>query len=570
MKKSIARLVLCFLTLTGVSAQKVHQHQLDAQVGYGFVESSKIECITPTQREIIQHQLTHNVDSLTTLGILPRKSVNSRQGTLVTTLNWPLRKASGFTDLDYHGISNYIDRNPTFNNNLQDYNCGTRTYDLSNYNHAGTDIFTWPYGFLKMNNNQVEIIAAAAGTIVYKADGNFDKNCSFGSGNWNAVYVQHADGSTAWYGHMKNGSQTSKAVGQSVTTGEYLGVVGSSGNSTGPHLHFELYDASNTLVDPWNGACNSTPTWWANQRPYNDSKINKLSTHAITAVFPTCPATETPNEQTTFGCGNLIYFYAFYHDEVRNQTSQYRILKPDGSTYSQWTRTFTQADWYAASYWYYTLTLPSNAVSGTWKYQITYQGTTYETSFTVNCTIPVELSDFRAKLTNDNRSQLIWETKTEINADYFEVQKSLDGANWQSIERVKATGGNSGTPQYYTVFDAKIADGANYYRLEQVDLDGKKTLSKVVNVVFDKEPTHINVSPNPIGNGYLTIDIQSRERENNWTIDVFSVEGKLLERSAALCLNGCKTLIHFEHLPSGVYFIKMTNGKNSFLRKVVK
>jgi murein DD-endopeptidase MepM/ murein hydrolase activator NlpD len=568
MKKNLTCLIL--FAFFSLSAQKVHQHQLDANTIYGYVESTKLECVTAAQRIRIEDQLTRNVDSLIALGILPRKSANRPEGTLITTLNWPLRKASGFNDPDYHFLTNYIDRNPTFNNNLQDYNCGTRTYDLSNYNHQGTDIATWPYAFLKMNNNQVEIIASAAGTIVYKSDGNFDKNCLIGSGDWNAVFVQHPDGSVAWYGHMKTGTLTTKTVGQTVSTGEYLGVVGSSGSSTGPHLHLELHDVNNNVIDPWSGTCNTAPSWWANQRPYNDSKINKLSTHSADVVIPDCPGTETTNEKTNFTCGNLVYLLAFYHDELRNQTSQYRILQPNGTLYTQWSRTLTTADYYAASYWRYTFTIPSNAQSGTWKYQIIYQGTTYETPFTVTCVIPVELVDFRAKLTDNNQSRLIWETKTEINAAYFDVQKSLDGANWQTIEQVKATGGNSGTPQYYTIFDAKIADGANYYRLEQVDSDGKKTLSKVVSVVFDKEPTRISLSPNPVGNGYLTIDIQSRERESNWNYDVFSIEGKLLEKSTSVCLGDCKTLIHFEHLPNGVYFIKMTNGKNSFLRKVIK
>ena len=92
-----------------------------------------------------------------------------------------------------------------------------------------------------MDNNQVEVIAAAAGTIVDKADGNFDKNC--GSNNLMANYlvIQHTDGSRVLYFHMKKNSLTTKAIGQPVALGEYLGVVGSSGNSSGPHLHFEYH-----------------------------------------------------------------------------------------------------------------------------------------------------------------------------------------------------------------------------------------------------------------------------------------------------------------------------------------
>jgi murein DD-endopeptidase MepM/ murein hydrolase activator NlpD len=110
-----------------------------------------------------------------------------------------------------------------------------------------------------MDSNDVEIVSAAAGTILYKSDGNFDRSCTFNNNNWNAVYVQHSDGSVAWYGHMKAGTLTTKNVGASVAQGEYLGVVGSSGNSTGPHLHFEVYDSGNNLIDPYAGTCNTTP-----------------------------------------------------------------------------------------------------------------------------------------------------------------------------------------------------------------------------------------------------------------------------------------------------------------------
>jgi hypothetical protein len=570
MKKTIILLLAFELWVNALAAQKIQHHQIDEHSGYGFMESTKIECLSPIEREFIKFQLARNIDSLTLLGILPPKSLDKPEGALITTLNWPLRKSATLGDNEYHGISNFVDRNPAFNNNLQDFNCGNHTYDLSNYNHGGTDIFTWPYPFLKMDNNQVIVIAAAAGTIINKSDGNFDKNCSFGGGAWNAVYVRHADGSIAWYGHMKNGSLTSKAVGQTVIAGEDLGVVGSSGNSTGPHLHLELYDVNNNLVDPWNGACNPNPSWWANQRPYTDSKIIKLSTHGRTASLPTCPATETPFGQTTFGCGSTIYLYSFYRDELRNQTSEYRLIKPDGTIYTQWSRTLTTVDWYAGSYWYFSQVLPTNAPSGTWKYQITYAGTIYETTFSVTCVLPVELTDFSAKLIADDRVQLYWVTKTEVNADYFNIQKSIDGVNWQTIEQVKASGGNSTTPQYYAHFDDKIKDGANYYRLEQVDMDAKTTLSKVVSVVVDKEPTRIKLSPNPAGEGALTVDIQSREKDINWTFDVMSVEGKVLGHSSAICYGDCKTLIHFENLPHGVYFIKMSNGKNSFLRKIIK
>lgn len=61
-----------------------------------------------------------------------------------------------------------------------------------------------------MEAGAVKIVAAASGMIVGKYDGNFDKNCAFNPGSWNAIYLRHDDGSLTWYGHMKNGSVTDK------------------------------------------------------------------------------------------------------------------------------------------------------------------------------------------------------------------------------------------------------------------------------------------------------------------------------------------------------------------------
>lgn len=97
-------------------------------------------------------------------------------------------------------------------------------------------------------------VAAAPGVITYKDDGHPDRSCAFSSDSPNMVVVTHADGSYAWYLHFKNGSLTPKGVGEPVAQGEYLGTVGSSGSSTGPHLHFEVYDSSGVA------------SWWTRTR----------------------------------------------------------------------------------------------------------------------------------------------------------------------------------------------------------------------------------------------------------------------------------------------------------------
>jgi hypothetical protein len=347
--------------------------------------------ITPQQRAGIIQLLQANETLLRSRGqlILPDNPT-------VTAFEWPLKQALGYNDNGYYGISNYVDENLAYPNLLRDYNCGTRTYDqASGYNHAGTDIFTWPYQWSKMNRNIVQVIACAPGTIIGKSDGNFDQNCAFCSGacNWNAVYVMHADGSVAWYGHLKSGSLTSKAIGQTVATGEYLGVVGSSGNSTGPHLHLEVYTNSSytQLVDPWNGSCNSMNpgvSWWANQEPYYVPTLIKTMTHgAAPQAGGSCPNQEVSNEKINFMPGETIYLSSYYRDQQNGQSSSHAVYRPDGSLYTSWTQNFTT--WYSASWWYYTLTLPNPAPAGNWKYEITYNGTQKASTFFTMTSGPV-------------------------------------------------------------------------------------------------------------------------------------------------------------------------------------
>ena len=209
-----------------------------------------------------------------------------------------------------------MDEDPAFPDKLKDWNCGARTYDqASGYNHQGVDIGLWPDGWNVMDARWIEIVAAAPGTIVFKSDGNADRSCKFNDNTWNAVYVQHDDGSTTWYGHMKRGSLTSKAIGERVAVGEFLGNVGSASNSPGPHLHFDVYDPSRRLVDPYAGPCNTknADSWWASQPAYLRPQVNRVVTATAPPVFATCGADGTSqdpgtlNIQTAFAPGSRVY-----------------------------------------------------------------------------------------------------------------------------------------------------------------------------------------------------------------------------------------------------------------------
>ena len=351
--------------------------------GGGIEYVQDFPCLTDEQREQIQAQLQENIRILQEQGILPRQY--SPQSVL---FEFPLAPAPELTDYGFHGISNFVDHDPAYPNHIQDYFCGVRSYDLpSGYNHQGTDFFTTPFPWYKMDYDLVYVVAAAPGVIIHKQDGYYDRNCGFTGAPWNAVYVQHADGSVAWYGHMKNGSLTPKGVGDGVALGEYLGVVGSSGNSTGPHLHFEVYDQFNNLIDPYQGSCNSmnSDSWWIDQKPYYDSAINALMTHSAAPVLPSCPQQEILNKQDHFMPGETVYTAAYYRDQLNTQVSTYYLIAPDSSVFSTWTHS-SDAPHYAWSYWYWYWFFPIGIDEGVWTFKVEYENKTYVHHFTVGAT----------------------------------------------------------------------------------------------------------------------------------------------------------------------------------------
>lgn len=297
---------------------------------------------------------------------------------------WPVRWAAGFSDAGFYGVANFVDHDPANPDQLRDYETLTRTYDLEGYNHTGTDIFLWPFAWQKMAAGAVEVVAAAAGTIYEKFDGHADQNCDFSNPDWNAVYVLHSDNSLSMYGHLKKNSLTPKNIGDPVAAGDYLGLVGSSGYSTGPHLHFEVRDADNQLIDPYIGPGNPTisQTLWLAQKPYYESAINHLGVGAAAPEKPaTCPPAEAIHEDTNFLPGTPLYFSAYYHDQRAGQVSTYTLYLPNNTVYIDWTHSPTGTQHFNASYWFWKFTFPTDLPLGAWRFVVEYEGQTYEQTF---------------------------------------------------------------------------------------------------------------------------------------------------------------------------------------------
>ncbi len=426
--KTTIRLLILFLGLSlSGHAQDMNRSEPDGGEYIFEKYDAQHPEITPQQYEMIEKRCNENVK------LLGLDKITKSNETVL--FDMPVKAASGLSDCGYQYTGANVDQDNT-TGSIKDYNCGTNTYD----GHKGTDFVIWPFGFYKMDNSQVEIIAAAPGTIIDKHDGEFDRNCNTNTLTANYVIIQHADGSRSLYWHMKSGTVTTKATGQPVAKGEYLGIVGSSGSSSGPHLHFEVWSGStlSTCVDPFSGTCNTlnSNSYWVTQPSYTEARVLKASVHTTDIVMAPCPNTGTLEESTLFpvsfqGVGlptGYAKFYVFLIDASVGSNLALKILNPDGSVFDNNNWTYTPTLYYKASYLGWSKKLPT--VPGVYAFQTTYNAVVCNQSFTVSNSIGIAEEDYLSHFqvfpnpANDN----IYISADNIeNGNYKFVLKNLTG-----------------------------------------------------------------------------------------------------------------------------------------------
>ncbi len=330
---------------------------------------------------------------------------------------WPLAPAKHYHQFTTYYISNYVDLNPTSTGlhanepgeSLEDYNCGNRTYDvLSNgYDHTGIDIAIGPFGWTMMEHEDVDVVAAEGGYISDKLDGEFDHTCAMGTpntyhGNW--IGITHSDGSNTYYMHMKSGSLTDKVEGDYVSAGEYLGKVGSSGNSTGPHLHFQVEDNFGDVLDPFqNGSCatGAHPSLWKNEEPYYNPQIVAGYTLSAPWTDAVCDTNVSPAEAQSgvvpycnhFNAGDMIWFSAAVRDIFYLQVINIKFYNPSGTLIYNFNYTEQSLQRELRTIAPNFIIAPN--VAGNYKMQITFNGVTRSHHFTVGCPGSITLANTR-------------------------------------------------------------------------------------------------------------------------------------------------------------------------------
>ncbi|MES2773176.1 MAG: T9SS type A sorting domain-containing protein [Bacteroidota bacterium] len=188
--------------------------------------------------------------------------------------------------------------------------------------------------------------------------------------------------------------------------------------------------------------------------------------------------------------------------------------------------------------------------------------------------LPIGLLNFIGTK-NGGVNNLSWTTSSENNNKGFELERSIDGNNFSLVSFVasKATNGNSTNPVSYAFSDAKPFTAGTYYRLKQIDVDGKKTFSKVI-LVKGNNPVKVQfeyVYPNPASKVInMVISTPSAEAIN---IIVSDMSGKIMMKQNITLASGSNNIpMDISTLAPGTYFLKTISkdGVDSETRKIIK
>lgn len=147
-----------------------------------------------------------------------------------------------------------------------------------------------------------------------------------------------------------------------------------------------------------------------------------------------------------------------------------------------------------------------------------------------------------------------WSTLTEVQTGSFKVQHSVDGREWKDISGVIAAAGNSNIARNYQYLHESPVSGSNYYRIQQQDIDGRKSYSKVVSVMMPAKDIRFSIYPNPSVNGQVKVTTSAAG-----TLNVYNNIGVLVKQQK---LQAGINNVDLSKLPKAVYRLHL-NGEST-------
>ncbi|MBC7778264.1 MAG: T9SS type A sorting domain-containing protein [Phycisphaerae bacterium] len=187
-------------------------------------------------------------------------------------------------------------------------------------------------------------------------------------------------------------------------------------------------------------------------------------------------------------------------------------------------------------------------------------------SFTFNgaAALPIELISFRGHI-EGTATKLNWVTATEYNNAYFSIERSSNGRDFTGIAELEG-GGTSFVPKEYLFSDDNPLQGKNYYRLRQVDFDGKFSYSSIVTVSFGKAKEMLLIHHPTTDNLHILLEKPAQE-DASW--HVFDMSGRLMF-SGKMPTESTEYLLNIPELSAGAYVLRLSDGQEVMVEQFIK
>ena len=189
--------------------------------------------------------------------------------------------------------------------------------------------------------------------------------------------------------------------------------------------------------------------------------------------------------------------------------------------------------------------------------------------------LPIELTKFEV-IAKDKVVNINWTTSSEKNNDYFTIERSGNGRDFEPIEKIDGAGNSNKTLNYHTS-DVRPLTGKSYYRLKQTDFNGYFSYSSIRAVDMNAKPATISdnvkiksVAPNPFNNQFsITYNLASAGETD---IMLISINGQIMFTKKVHAEAGTN---HFDYtdennIPSGNYIITIISGGKKASQKIIK
>lgn len=431
-----------------------------------------------------------------------------------------------------------------------------------------------------LDNDWLTVSAGKSYSLGIKTNGTlwawgFNQNGELGLGDFTARSIPVQVGTATNWANISAGFEASAAL---TTTG----TIWTSGRNYAGQLGDGTNIDKNTLVQvgiatDWQMVSNSglhmmaiksDGTLWA----WGQNSLGQLGDGTFTnSNIPLQIGTDTDWDTTV--CGFLITA-ALKTNGTRwawgyNSFGEYGIGNLDW--YIEPFQTGTEADWQTISVKSYTafgIRTGSNLwVSGLNENGQIGDGTMVDklspAQVSCNIILPVTWLSVNGQMLNSN-AVIKWSTASENNTARFEIEHSSNGINYSTLGVVAAAGNSSGIQRYEFLHSSHV-QGKNYYRIKQIDLNGRFTYSSII-VLYNNKRLLTVVSPNPV---IQNTTISFSESSVPGVLTLLNTNGQIMLRQN-LKAGSSNTALNMTHLPAGIYYLQIQADGLFETQKIIK